>query len=108
MLSYITNLFDLSSLSQIMSFLKMAPVRKLLSEFDVNTLLRLPTGIFYSLGNRQKTCKSEKPWTEKVWIYNLRTDKHFTLKTKPLQYEDLEDFIKCYNPRVISETGLRV
>ena len=32
-------------------------------------------------------------------IYDLRTNKHFKLKTKPLQYGDLEDFIKCYNPR---------
>lgn len=41
---------------------------------------------------------SEKPWTEKLWIYDLRTNKHFTLKTNPLRYEDLQDFIKCYNP----------
>jgi type I restriction enzyme M protein len=79
--------------------------RKLLAEFDVHTLLRLPTGIFYSLGVKanvlffDKKPASEKPWTEKVWIYDLRTNKHFTLKTKPLQYEDLEDFIRCYNPR---------
>lgn len=41
---------------------------------------------------------SETPWTKELWIYDLRTNKHFTLKTKPLQYEDLKDFIKCYNP----------
>ena len=23
---------------------------------------------------------------------------HFTLKTNPLRYEDLQDFISCYNP----------
>jgi len=40
---------------------------------------------------------SEKPWTEKLWIYDLRTNKHFTLKENPLRYEDLKDFIKCYN-----------
>jgi type I restriction enzyme M protein len=38
-------------------------------------------------------------WTEKLWIYDLRTNKHFTLKTSPLRYEDLKDFIKCYNPQ---------
>jgi type I restriction enzyme M protein len=40
---------------------------------------------------------SEKPWTEKLWIYDLRTNQHFTLKTNTLKYEDLSDFIKCYN-----------
>ena len=40
---------------------------------------------------------SEKPWTEKLWIYDLRTNKHFTLKENPLRYEDLKDFIKGYN-----------
>ena len=41
---------------------------------------------------------AKKPWTQDVWIYDLRTNKHFTLKTNPLKYEDLQDFIKCYNP----------
>jgi len=41
---------------------------------------------------------SEKPWTEKLWIYDLRTNKHYTLKKNPLRYEDLQDFIRCFNP----------
>ena len=41
---------------------------------------------------------NEEPWTKELWIYDLRTNKHFTLKTNPLKYEDLQDFIKCYNP----------
>ncbi len=41
---------------------------------------------------------SSKPWTEKLWIYDLRTNQHFTLKTNPLRFEDLQDFIKCYHP----------
>jgi len=41
---------------------------------------------------------SERPWTDKLWIYDLRTNKHFTLKTNPLKFEDLQDFIRCYNP----------
>lgn len=78
--------------------------KKLLNEFDFHTLLRLPTGLFYAKGVKanvlffQKKEKSEKAATEKLWIYDLRTNYHFTLKTKPLKYEDLEDFIKCYNP----------
>ena len=78
--------------------------RKLLAECDVHTLLRLPTGLFYAQGVKanvlffEKKAASEKPWTDKLWIYDLRTNTHFTLKTNPLNYEDLEDFIKCYNP----------
>lgn len=77
--------------------------RKLLHECDVHTLLRLPTGVFYAQGVKANVLffdrkpASEKPWTEKLWIYDLRTNKHFTLKTNPLRYEDLQDFIKCYN-----------
>jgi type I restriction enzyme M protein len=40
---------------------------------------------------------SETPWTKKLWIYDLRTNKHFTLKTDPLKREDLDEFVKCYN-----------
>jgi type I restriction enzyme M protein len=77
--------------------------RKLLSDYDVHTLLRLPTGLFYAQGVKANVLffdrrpASEKPWTEKLWIYDLRTNKHFTLKTNPLRYEDLEDFMTSYN-----------
>jgi type I restriction enzyme M protein len=36
--------------------------------------------------------------TKGVWIYDLRTNKHFTLKTKTLKLDDLRDFIDCYHP----------
>lgn len=78
--------------------------RKMLHECDVHTLLRLPTGVFYAQGVKANVLffdrkpASEKPWTEKLWIYDLRTNKHFTLKTNPLRYEDLQHFISCYNP----------
>ncbi|MCL4551371.1 MAG: type I restriction-modification system subunit M [Bacteroidetes bacterium] len=81
-------------------------VRKnLLQSCDVHTLLRLPTGVFYAQGVKanviffDKKPASEKPWTKELWIYDLRTNMHFTLKTNPLKYSDLEDFIKCYNPK---------
>lgn len=41
---------------------------------------------------------SETPWTKKLWIYDLRTNKHFTLKTNPLKREDLNEFVNCYHP----------
>ena len=78
--------------------------RKLLHECDVHTLLRLPTGLFYAQGVKanvlffDKKPASETPWTKKLWIYDLRTNKHFTLKTSPLQREDLDEFVACYNP----------
>jgi type I restriction enzyme M protein len=78
--------------------------RKLLHEFDVHTLLRLPTGLFYAQGVKanvlffDKKSASETPWTKKLWIYDLRTNKHFTLKTDPLKREDLDEFVTCYNP----------
>lgn len=76
--------------------------RKLLQECNVHTLLRLPTGVFYAQGVKvnvlffERKPASERPWTEKLWIYDLRTNMHFTLKTNPLRYEDLEDFVKSY------------
>jgi type I restriction enzyme M protein len=78
--------------------------KKLLHECDVHTLLRLPTGVFYAQGVKANVLffdrkpASEKPWTEKLWIYDLRTNMHFTLKTHPLSLVDLHDFISCYNP----------
>jgi type I restriction enzyme M protein len=78
--------------------------KKLLHECDVHTLLRLPTGIFYAQGVKanviffDKKPASEKPWTKDLWIYDLRTNIHFTLKTNTLKYSDLEDFISNYNP----------
>lgn len=77
--------------------------RKLLHECDVHTLLRLPTGIFYRPGVKanvlffDRKLASEKPWTDKLWIYDFRTNMHFTLKTNTLRYEDLQDCIHCYN-----------
>ena len=76
--------------------------RELLKRCNVHTLLRLPTGIFYAQGVKanvlffERKEASEKPWTKDLWIYDLRTNQHFTLKTNPLKESDLEDFVKCY------------
>ncbi len=42
---------------------------------------------------------SEKPWTQDLWIYDLRTNQHFTLKTNPANESDLEDFVRCFKER---------
>ena len=36
--------------------------------------------------------------TKDIWIYDFRTNIHFTLKQHPLTEADLDDFVKCYNP----------
>jgi type I restriction enzyme M protein len=77
---------------------------RLLEECDVHTLLRLPTGIFYAQGVKANVLffdrkpASEGAWTEQLWIYDLRTNMHFTLRTNALQRSDLDDFVACYNP----------
>ncbi len=80
-------------------------VRKnLLHECDVHTLLRLPTGIFYAQGVKANVLffdrkpASKTPWTKKLWIYDLRTNQHFTLKTNSLRREHLDDFVDRYHP----------
>ena len=78
--------------------------RKLLHECELHTLLRLPTGLFYAQGVKanvlffDKKPASETPWTRALWIYDLRTNKHFTLKTNPLTRADLDEFVRLYNP----------
>jgi len=78
--------------------------KKLLENTQLHTILRLPTGIFYKQGVKANVLffdnkpASKDPWTKEVWIYDFRTNIHFTLKKNPLKFEDLKDFIKCYNP----------
>ena len=78
--------------------------RRLLDECDVHTLLRLPTGVFYAQGVKANVLffdrkpAAETPWTRELWVYDLRTNMHFTLKQNPLRYEHLQDFIAAYSP----------
>ncbi len=77
--------------------------RELLKQADVHTLLRLPTGIFYAQGVKANVLffdrkpAQETAWTKKLWIYDLRTNMHFTLKENTLKRSDLDDFVTCYN-----------
>jgi type I restriction enzyme M protein len=78
--------------------------KKLLETTELHTILRLPTGIFYKQGVKANVIffdnkpANKDPWTKEVWIYDFRTNIHFTLKKNPLKVEDLDEFIKCYNP----------
>ena len=81
--------------------------KKLLEEFDFHTLLRLPTGIFYAGGvkanvlffDKKPQNRNNSPLTSKLWIYDFRTNQHFTLKENPLTTADLKDFVECYNTK---------
>lgn len=74
--------------------------RQLLQQADVHTLHRLSTGIFYAQGVKAHVLFFDrKPAQEKLWIYDPRTNQRFTLKENPLKTADLDDFLKCYNPK---------
>jgi type I restriction enzyme M protein len=78
--------------------------RRLLADCDIHTLLRLPTGIFYAQGVKANVLffdgkpGAETPWTRELWVYDLRTNQHFTRKENPLRREHLDDFVACYRP----------
>ncbi len=82
---------------------------RLLTQFDFHTLLRLPTGIWYSPGVKanvlffDKKRAAKDPWTKELWVYDFRTNVHCTLKTNPLKSSDLEDFVTCYKARKETE-----
>lgn len=77
--------------------------KELMKTTDLHTILRLPTGIFYAQGVKANVLffdnkpASRNPWTKEVWVYDYRTNVHHTLKKSPMQLEDLQDFVKCYN-----------
>ena len=78
--------------------------KKLLETTDLHTILRLPTGIFYKPGVKANVIffdnrpASPEIQTKEIWIYDFRTNVHFTLKQHPMTDEDLVDFIRCYHP----------
>ena len=67
--------------------------------------MRLPTGIFYKQGVRANVLffdnkpASKEVQTKEIWFYDYRTNIKHTLKERPLKFEHLKDFIKCYNPK---------
>ena len=71
--------------------------KKLLKDFNLHTILRLPTGIFYANGVKANVLFFEKgKETKDVWYYDYRTGIKHTLATKPLKRSDLDDFVNCY------------
>lgn len=77
--------------------------RKLLTDFNLHTILRLPTGIFYAQGVKANVLfftKGEP--TIDVWFYDYRTGVKHTLANNKLERRHLDDFVTCYNPDNIS------
>ena len=83
--------------------------KRLLEQINFHTLLRLPTGIWYSPGVKanvlffNKRPAAKEAQTKELWIYDFRTNVHFTLKTNPLKSADLDDFVQCYKARQETE-----
>lgn len=77
--------------------------KKLLNDFNLHTILRLPTGIFYANGVKANVLFFTKGTkTKELWIYDYRTGVKHTLATNPLKRSDLDDFVACYNADNIS------
>lgn len=85
--------------------------KRLLESFNFHTLLRLPTGIWYSQGVKANVLFFDKRppaakghQTKELWVYDYRTNIDKTLKEKRLTREDMQDFINCYQSKPRKET----
>ena len=79
--------------------------KKLLSDFNLHTILRLPTGIFYAQGVKANVLFFTKGQsTQEIWFYDYRTDVKHTLANNKLQRHHLDDFVSCYNASHRKET----
>ena len=75
--------------------------KRLLQDFNLHTILRLPTGIFYAQGVKANVLFFSKGQpTKEIWFYDYRTDIKHTLATNKLERHHLDDFVSCYNNRV--------
>lgn len=73
----------------------------LMDKCNLHTILRLPTGIFYSPGVKTNVLffqrgTTEKGNTEAVWVYDLRTNMPSFGKRTPLTREHFKEFIAAY------------
>ncbi len=79
--------------------------KKLLSDFNLHTILRLPTGIFYANGVKANVFFFEKcsKGTKDLWIYDYRTEVKHTLTTNPIKRHHLDAFVECYSSDDLSK-----
>lgn len=79
--------------------------RKLLADYDLHTILRLPTGIFYAQGVRANVLFFTRGGkTKETWFYDYRTDVKHTLANNKLERRHLDDFVACYTQKKRTET----
>ena len=72
---------------------------KLMKDYNLHTILRLPTGIFYANGVKTNVLFFDKGEpTKDIWVYDYRTGIKHTLATKPMTRADLNEFVECYCP----------
>lgn len=77
---------------------------KLLKDFNLHTILRLPTGIFYANGVKTNVLFFEKGEpTKDIWVYDYRTGIKHTMATKPMTRAHLQDFVDCYKTGAIQD-----
>lgn len=81
----------------------------LLNKCNVHTILRLPTGIFYSQGVKTNVLfftrgTSDTNNTKEIWYYDLRTNMPSFGKTSPLSKEHFEEFERSFEKREEKET----
>lgn len=74
----------------------------LMDKCNLHTILRLPTGIFYSQGVKTNVLffargKTKKGNTKEVWFYDLRTNMPSFGKTSPMKPECFSAFEVAYN-----------
>lgn len=70
---------------------------KLMRDFNLHTILRLPTGIFYASGVKTNVLFFEKGEpTRNIWVYDYRTGIHHTLVQKRMERQHLQDFVECF------------
>ena len=71
--------------------------KELLKNFNLHTILRLPTGIFYAQGVKANVLFFENCGpTKEVWYYDYRTGIKHTLVNNPLRRENFDDFVNLY------------
>jgi type I restriction enzyme M protein len=77
--------------------------RALLQRCNVHTLLRLPTGIWYSPGVKANVIFFDKKEiaktaaTKELWVYDLRSGRKFSIRQNPIEPSDLVDFVRSYS-----------
>ena len=71
--------------------------KELLKNFNLHTILRLPTGIFYAQGVKANVLFFTKGTpTKDIWFFDYRTGVKHTLATNPMLSHHLDEFVECY------------